>query len=170
MAGELKQEDLRTIFCWLAAPVDGVGLTPRSRRFDNDIAAAVFYGTAATWGGEEMRREQLPEVEDITIRVVEINTGKRWGPEERTYSGQRERIPCNNPQCLTKMGIPIGAVLKEMTEKRQTDYTGVGICESPRYVDVQKCMNSFSYTITIKYKQKPAAAESEISPSRRGVQ
>jgi hypothetical protein len=92
--------------------------------------------------------------EEILIKVEETNAGKAWSRETRQYRGIPRRIECHNPRCSTGEGFRIDEVVKDMIEKGETEREGGEACHSPKHGRGIDCVNTFKYTVTIRYKQK----------------
>lgn len=123
-------------------------------------AQDVFNETNFVFATKTTFEKAFPEIKNINFEVRENGKG--------TYNNGRtshyckidisEYVNCSNPICYNG-GFSIGAIIREMVYKKETDREGSTMCQgnegSPNGRKIyRKCWNDFSYKIQIEYYNK----------------
>ncbi|MDK2907184.1 MAG: hypothetical protein PWP02_960 [Thermosipho sp. (in: thermotogales)] len=105
--------------------------------------------------------EAFPEIENLKIIVEESGKGIKSCNKKHIYTKHNfpgEYINCSNPYCYNG-GFSIGAILRDMTRKKLTEFETLKLCQgyeaSPKGKKTYRnCLNQFKIKVYISYKKK----------------
>ena len=137
-------------------------------------ASDIFNETEFVFGRKIAFKDAFPEIEDITLQVIEDKPAWKKhpsGPFEKAMGTDHrypkkgqftkinfpgEFVDCTNEKCYNG-GFNIGSILREMVSNHKTEKNGEAVCQgyegSPKGLrKYGKCEHKFKYTINIRYK------------------
>ena len=124
-------------------------------------AQDVFNQSSFLFAEKTTFEKAFPDVAECLVEVEESELGRgvsEWD-RKRTYRNPGQYINCNNSLCYNG-GFDIGSHIYDMVRKRETSREDSAICQgnegSPKGRRIyRKCLHSFKFNITIKYKTMP---------------
>lgn len=123
-------------------------------------AQDIFNETNFVFAQKTTFEKAFPQIKSISVEVAESGEGIYQGQRKSHYSSYNlaEYINCSNSACYNG-GFSIGAVIREMVYKRETDKEGEAICQgnegSPKGRRIyRKCLNNFSYKVHIDFVEE----------------
>lgn len=134
-------------------------------REDREKASDVFNKTEFAFAKKTTFENAFPQIEDITVEVVESGDGVREWNAKRIYkkSNIGEYVNCHNSLCYNG-GFSLGNIIRHMVRDKKTELETTEFCQgyegSPKgRRKYRNCMNCFDIKVVIKYKDETNESE-----------